>query len=102
MQARIDSRSVMIIGTWLPVLAYSSENVSSVRDMKSMYDTNRPTEGVQDFQRDVMYRYLLTRSEVEELIEQDYTIYYIDGIREFTSAIHGYDLADYQTTYIDI
>ncbi|MGD8979611.1 MAG: hypothetical protein PVH23_06040 [candidate division WOR-3 bacterium] len=102
MQARIDSHSVVIIGTWLPVLAYASGDVSSVRETKKMYDTNRPGEGVQDFQHDILYRYLLTRSELEDLIEQNYTIYYIDGIREFTSAVHGYDLADHETTYIDI
>ena len=101
-EARINNHSVVIIGTWLPVLAYSSRDVSSVRETKKMYDTNHPGEGVQDFQRDVLYRYLLTRSELERLIEQKYTVYYIDGIREFTIAVQGYDLVDYHTTYLDI
>ena len=102
MQASINDRSVVIIGTWLPVLAYSDGNVSSVSNTKRMYDANRSGEGVQDFQRNVLYRYLLTRRELEDLLEQNYTVYYIEGMREFTITVHGYDLADYRTIYLDV
>jgi hypothetical protein len=101
-QATVNNHSVLIIGTWLPVLAYSDKSVSSVSEARKMYDPNRPNEGVQDFQRDVLYRYLLTRAEMEDLIKENYTIYYIDGIREFTIAVHGYDLADYHAVYLDV
>ena len=102
MQTRIPDHSVVIIGTWLPVLAYLDEDVSSVMDTKKMYDTNRPDAGIQDFHRDVLYRYLLTPSELKEFLEQNYTVYYIDGIREFTITVHGYDLADYPTICLDV
>lgn len=102
MQQSITEHSVVIVGTWLPVIAYSDENVSSERDTKRMYDTNCPTAGVQDYERDVLYRYLLAQSELENLLEQNYTIYYIKGIREFTLAVHGYDLAGYQTVHLEV
>ena len=65
-----------------------------------MYDSNLSGEGVCNFQRDVCYRYLLALHELEALLRDDYKIYYIEGIREFTIDVHGYDLRAYQTTYL--
>lgn len=100
MRANIEEHSVVIVGPWLPVLAYLDDDVSSTRGSKTMYDSNIPDQGVCDFQRDVCYRYLLTLDELETLLEDGYKIYYIDGIREFTLDVHDYDLWDYQTQYL--
>jgi hypothetical protein len=67
-----------------------------------MYDPNQPREGVRNFDRAISYRYLLTLPELQQLIQEDNTIYYIDGIKEFTIEVYGYDLADYQTVYVKI
>lgn len=102
MEARIDDHSTVVIGSWLPILAYLDENVSSVRETKRMYDPNRPREGVRNFRRDISYRYLLTLHELQQLVKENCMLYYIEGIREFTIDVYGYDLADYQTTYLNI
>ena len=100
MQANIEEHSVVIVGPCLPILSYLDGDVSSTREAKMMYDSNLSGEGVCNFQRDVCYRYLLALHELEALLRDDYKIYYIEGIREFTIDVHGYDLRAYQTTYL--
>jgi hypothetical protein len=100
--SRVDDHSTVIIGPWLPILAYQDKNVSSVRETKRMYDPNRPREGVQNFQRDISYRYLLTLDELQKLRKKNRMIYYIEGIREFTIDVYDYDLANYHATYLNL
>jgi hypothetical protein len=101
-ESPVQAHSTVIIGPWLPILAHLDEKVSSVRETKRMYDPNQPREGVRNFDRAISYRYLLTLPELQQLIQEDNTIYYIDGIKEFTIEVYGYDLADYQTVYVKI
>jgi hypothetical protein len=78
------------------------EDVSSTPEVKKMYDCNSVRAGVCDFKHDICYRYLLALDEVEELLASDYRIYYIEGIREFTNNVYGYDLTDFETIYLQI
>ncbi len=100
--AGLPARSTVIIGPWLPVVAYLDENLSSSRESKKMYDPNIHWQGVQDFQQDILYRYLLTQKELNELKKERYKIYYIEGMRQFTLDVHGYDLADHGTEYLGL
>jgi hypothetical protein len=101
-KAEIGDHSIVILGPQLPIIAYLDQNVSSVRSTKQMYDCNLPREGVRNFQRDIWYRYLLASNELAQLLERGYKIYYIDGVREYTMEVYGYDLADYSTTHLAI
>jgi len=100
--ASINEHSVVIMGPWLPILAYLDENVSSVRTSKRMYDCNLPSAGVRDFQHDVSYRYLLTSDELEALLKEGFKVYYINGVREYTIEVYGFDLAFCNTTYVPL
>ncbi|KPK73812.1 hypothetical protein AMJ87_00405 [candidate division WOR_3 bacterium SM23_60] len=102
MSTEIDNRSIVIVGPWLPILAYQDKNLSSTQQSKMMYDCNVPTEGVQNFQRNILYRYLLDQAGLRQFLEQGYSIYYITGIREYTKTVYGYDLADYPARYLPI
>lgn len=100
--APVTDHSVVILGPWLPILAYLDEDVSSAPEVKKMYDCNSVRAQVCNFKHDLCYRYLLTSDEVEELLASDYRIYYIEGIREFTKDVYDYDLADFETIYLRI
>jgi len=102
MSAEIDNHSVVIVGPWLPILAYLDKHVSSNQKSKMMYDCNIPHAGVQNFHRDILYRYLLDQDKLEHLLEQNYNIYYINGTREYTKTVYGYDLANYRAKYLPI
>ncbi|MBE0431971.1 hypothetical protein IBX73_00745 [candidate division WOR-3 bacterium] len=89
----IPARSVVIAGTWLPVLANLDADVSSCAGAKRMYDCNRPRAGVRDFNRDVCYRYLAGIDEIAAMKNDNYHIFYIDGAVELTARTYGFDLA---------
>jgi exonuclease III len=67
-----------------------------------MYDPNLPAEVVCNFDKDICYRYLVPHHELRTLLKEGYNVYFIDGMREFTTDVHGYDLYDYQTLYLAI
>jgi len=100
--ADIPERSVVITGTWLPILAYLDEDASSSMETKRMFDSNRPREGVWDFQRNIWYRYLVDLQELRKLQNDNYGVFYVKGIREFTLDTYGYDLNDYGAIYLAI
>ncbi len=96
----IEEHSVVIVGPSLPILAYVDSSVSSTPELKMMYDPNLPGEKVCNFKQDICYRYLVPRHELEALLEESYNVYFIEGMREFTIDVHGYDLYDYKTTFL--
>jgi hypothetical protein len=102
--ANIDlpEHSVVIIGTWLPILAYLDKEVSSFPGIKKMFDSNRPRAGAWDFRRNIWYRYLVDLEELRKLQDDGYLVLYVKGIRKFTLETYGYDLNDYGAILIDM
>jgi hypothetical protein len=102
--ANIDlpDHSVVIAGTGLPILAYLDEDVSSSMDVKRMFDSNRPREGVWDFHKNIWFRYLIDLDELRQLQRDDYLIFYLQGIRAFTLETHCYDLNDHGAIFLEI
>jgi hypothetical protein len=100
--AEVDDHSVVIVGPWLPMLAYQGKDLSSNQMSKTMYDCNVSSAGVQDFQRNILYRYLVDQDGLRHFLEQGYSIYYITGIREYTRTVYSYDLADSGARYLPI
>jgi hypothetical protein len=98
----IDKHSMVIVGPYLPMIAYLDENVSSSDQAKRMYDPNQSRAGVENFKRDILYRYLLTPQELQSTLGRSYKIYYVEGVREMTMETYGYDLAEYETTFINL
>ena len=88
------NHSVVIVGSYIPVLSYLSHNVSFSKDYKMIGDAN--------FENDVWYRYLVPLGELQDLQDKGYTIYYTEGMRDFTKSIHGYDLNDYNCIYLNV
>jgi hypothetical protein len=39
---------------------------------------------------------------LEEFLEKGYTVYYIEGIREYTERVYGYDLREYGCRYLAV
>jgi hypothetical protein len=95
--ADIPARSLVIAGTWLPILAHLDESLSSSPDARRMYDSNRPDAGVRDHERDIEFRYLADREEIAAAQRDDYRIFYLDGTRELTARAHGFDPQRYAT-----
>ncbi|UCD05429.1 MAG: hypothetical protein JSV98_10015 [candidate division WOR-3 bacterium] len=84
--------SVILSGPWLPVIAYLDNDISSVEGTKKLYDSNRQEQGVWNFKRDIWYRYLIDPHELSQLCADDFTVYYVSGVREYTLEVYGYDL----------
>jgi hypothetical protein len=101
-RAHIDEHSVVVVGPYLPVVAYLNERTSSAEDTKKLYDPNQSQAWVKDFEHDITYHYMLTPEELRKLTQRSYKIYYIEGVRELTIQTYDYDLADHETTYLDL
>lgn len=101
MAAKVEDHSVVIIGLWLPALSYLNENVSCMKNQKMMGDANSPQKGVWNFEKDIWYRYSVPLDELQELQGRGYTIYYIEGMRDYIKRVHGYDLDDYDCVYLN-
>ena len=69
--------------------------------MKKMYDSNMQNQGVWDFRRMVWYRYLIDLDELILLVESNFKIYYIEGVREYTIAVYGYDLDEHGAVMLE-
>jgi hypothetical protein len=88
----VKTHSVVLSGPWLPVIAYLENDISSVEGAKKLYDSNRHEQGVWNFKRDIWYRYLVDPYELSQLYADDFTVYYVGGVREYTLEVYGYDL----------
>jgi hypothetical protein len=91
-QTEVEMGSVVLVGHWLPIIAYLGEDISSTPGTKRMFDSNAPQEGVWNFERDTWYRYLIDLDELNELQDAGHMLYYVTGIRDYTLEIYGYDL----------
>lgn len=101
MNANIN-HSVVIIGSYLPILSYLDENVSFRKDYKMMGDANYKEKNVWNFKKDVCYRYLISIDELQNFKCKGYKIYYIKGIHDYTKRIYDYDLNDYNCIYLNL
>jgi len=101
-EAEVKPHSVVLVGPWLPVIAYLGKEISSEDGMKKMYDSNIQNQGVWDFQRAVWYRYLIGLDEQTLLINSNFKIYYIEGVREYTLEVYGYDLDEHGAIMLEL
>ena len=91
-KTQVERGSVILVGHWLPVIAYVGEDISSIPDTKRMFDSNAPRDGVWNFERDISYRYLMDAEELNKLKHEGHMLYYVPGIRDYTLETYGYDL----------
>jgi len=96
------NHSVVIIGWYLPILSYLDKKVSYSKDSKIIGDANYEKKGVWNFEKDVWYRYLVPLDELQDLQNKGYTIYYIEGMQDYTERVYDYDLNDYNCVYLDV
>jgi hypothetical protein len=94
-EADVDARSVVLVGPWLPVVAYLGKEISSSDNTKKMYDSNIQDQGVWNFPRRIWYRYLIDLEELIHLVNGNFKIYYVEGVREYTLEVYGYDLNEH-------
>lgn len=100
-ETEVSAHSVVLVGPWLPVIAYLGKEISSEDGMKKMYDSNMQNQGVWDFRRMVWYRYLIDLDELILLVESNFKTYYIEGVREYTIAVYGYDLDEHGAVMLE-
>ncbi len=92
METQVEGGSVILVGHWLPIIAYLGEDLSSIPGTKRMFDSNAPKDGVWNFERDISYRYLMDVEELDKLKHEGHMLYYVPGMREYTLETYGYDL----------
>ncbi|UCF70971.1 MAG: hypothetical protein JSW49_01470 [candidate division WOR-3 bacterium] len=101
-KVELPKNSVAIVGTWLPIVAYLDERISSSAKAKQMFDSNLPRAGLWNFAKNIHYRYLIDRDELRQLQQSGHLIFYTEGIRAFTRDIYGYDINEYGAILLDI
>lgn len=101
-EADVDAHSVILVGPWLPIITYLGNDISSTEHTKKMYDSNIQEQGVWNFRRKIWYRYLINLDELTLLLNDNFRVYYIRGVREYTKEIYGYDLNEHGATLFEL
>lgn len=99
MSANIN-HSVVIIGDDLPILFYLDENVSYSKSAKTM--KNSSSNKIWNFEKDILYEYLISLDELQDFQSRGYACYYINGIDKYTKDRYNYDLNQYNCMYINV
>lgn len=83
--------AAIVVGWYLPCIVYLDEN-----------DTVNSGEAVWDPSKDVWYCYLLPIEDLRSYQDEGYAILYIEGMKQFTEEVHGYDLDEQGAEYLEI
>jgi len=101
-EADVAAHSVILVGPWLPMIAYLGNDISSTEGTKKLYDSNIQEQGVWNFRHQLWYRYLIDLDELTLLLSNNFGAYYVNGVREYTREIYGYDLNDHGAILLEL